>query len=197
MQYPSLPPPVTPSFIPLSHSSDRLRCWEALGRGGRVGFCFYGAENWLDHQQGKKAAGIDEASLVSSSNGVEVLVCHLAALRPTSLALPPRIWNGLRFLWRAAKAAQAPVRSGAGVAEAAMRILAAAPTLADALGGRAAVVATGGAAPNADVMAWVRSEFPGVAYMESYGATECGAITSNGLPLGRSSGRESEVRRAE
>lgn len=34
-------PLVTVSYIPLSHSSDRLKMWEFLGNGGRVGFAHY------------------------------------------------------------------------------------------------------------------------------------------------------------
>jgi acyl-CoA synthetase (AMP-forming)/AMP-acid ligase II len=47
--------------------------------------------------------------------------------------------------------------------------------------------------PSAPPSSWP-SQFPGVRYMESYGATECGAITADGLPLGPDSGRASELR---
>lgn len=200
-------PCVTPSFIPLSHSSDRIRCWETLGRGGRIGFCHYAAENWLEHQTGKKDRAVDEASLVSSSDGVETLLLHLAALRPTAVALPPRIWNGLRFLAQVADAgagrssdseasAKAAGSSGcaATVHEQALQLLRSSPNLDAALGGRVAVIATGGAAPNREVMAWARLQFPGRTYAESYGATECGAITSNGAPMPAHSGRALQLR---
>ena len=38
-------PLITASYIPLSHSSDRMKMWEFLGNGGRVGFAYYGAVN--------------------------------------------------------------------------------------------------------------------------------------------------------
>lgn len=199
-------PSVTPSFIPLSHSSDRVRCWETLGRGGRIGFCHYAAENWVEHQTGKKDKAVDEASLVSSSNGVETLLLHLAALRPTAVALPPRIWNGLRFLAQTAAEAGAAaggkdaaasasaVGGAASVHAQALHLLRSSPNLDAALGSRVGVIATGGAAPNKEVMSWARLQFPGRTYAESYGATECGAITSNGVPMPAHSGRALQLR---
>jgi hypothetical protein len=185
--------PLSPPY--LFFSSDRLRCWEALGRGGRVGFCFYGAEHWLAHQGGaKKGTGVDEASLTASANGAEPLLLHLAALRPTALALPPRIWNGFKYLSDAAAATaaatavldrvnsetvhkvdtplaalaagrvSAQVEPGSPQATSdsesvlAYRLLQHSSCLAEALGGRVSVVATGGAAPNPAVMAWVRRQ---------------------------------------
>jgi long-subunit acyl-CoA synthetase (AMP-forming) len=47
-------PLVTPSYIPLSHTSDRMKMWEFLGNGGRVGFCVYAADNWIAHEVAKK-----------------------------------------------------------------------------------------------------------------------------------------------
>ena len=185
-------PCVVPSFIPLSHSSDRIRCWEALGRGGRVGFAYYAPEHWLAHQSGaKKERGVDEAGLTGSSNGTETLLLHLAALRPTSAALPPRIWNGFHWL---ARAAAATPDGGDDASGRAMALLRACPNLDAALGGRVAVAATGGAAPNRDVWAWVRRQFPGKTVMESYGATECGAITTDGVPMPLHSGRALRLR---
>jgi long-subunit acyl-CoA synthetase (AMP-forming) len=276
-------PFVNPSFIPLSHSSDRVRCWDTLGRGGRVGFCFYGAENWIDHQTGKKEAALRENTLTQSSNHVETLVLHLAALRPTSLALPPRIWNGLRWLWdysnqasfvsegrstdvahagtlathgeqpqhlfgeqsprpaagrrltRAISVAsssavpgismsltaftgsthralsllqhRATAQNARGARESdidshieritfamAASLFCKALSLDDVFGKRVLVIATGGAAPNAQVMQWAQLQFPERAYQESYGATECGAITESGLPMPACSGRALEIR---
>jgi hypothetical protein len=36
-------PLVTASYIPLSHSSDRMKLWEFMLNGGRVGFAFFPA----------------------------------------------------------------------------------------------------------------------------------------------------------
>eukprot|EP00048_Salpingoeca_helianthica_P005152 m.84793 g.84793 ORF g.84793 m.84793 type:complete len:2558 (+) comp13489_c0_seq1:97-7770(+) len=334
-------PFVNPSFIPLSHSSDRVRCWDTLGRGGRVGFCYYGAENWIDHQTGKKEAALRENTLTFSSNHVETLVLHLAALRPTALALPPRIWNGLKWLWDHANTSSTDTVTSVGVMEThacgsvtgdqspavsertlgreesstsllppsklarldsdavpspitpiarafsclhpatqhpsdqttlpapaaegspqprATRRLTRAISLAtssgvpgialtmsaftsstgralmllkqamraqhtagetrgqlrrlldettfkmaadlfhnalsldDVFGKRVLVIATGGAAPNSAVMVWAQSHFPERTYQESYGATECGAITESGLPMPACSGRALTIR---
>ena len=81
---------------------------------------------------------------------------HIAALRPTSLALPPRIWNGIRYLWDTAKQRAPPPHC-----HPALSLFRGAESLSAALGGRAAIIATGGAAPNPEVMAWVRAQFQG------------------------------------
>lgn len=185
-------PFVNPSFIPLSHSSDRIRCWDTLGRGGRVGFCFYGAENWIAHQTGKKNAALQENLLTESSNNVETLVLHLASLRPTSLALPPRVWNGMKWLWDASRCPD-PLTASPQALQA-LKLLRACANLDQAFGQRVLVLASGGAAPNPAVMAWVLSQFPGRTYHESYGATECGAITENHLPMPAESGRGLQLR---
>jgi hypothetical protein len=55
-------PLVTASYIPLSHSSDRLKMWEFLMNGGRVGFAYFPAVNWLSHELDKKAAMVQTTS---------------------------------------------------------------------------------------------------------------------------------------
>jgi len=113
-------PLVGVSYIPLSHSSDRLRVWEFLGNGGRVGFAFYDASNWAAHEHGKKEVAPESFGLdnnvaglmrqikpLSPLGGSTWLVtshaCRLTRLCrhvPPALAFPPRIWNGLYYLFQ-------------------------------------------------------------------------------------------------
>ena len=191
-------PHVVASFVPLSHSSDRLRCWDAIGRGGRIGFAHYGADNWLEHQRGGKKGGLLTEGAAGSSNGVEALVEDLAALRPSALALPPRIWAGLRWLWADVHASTATGGGGGGGGDgwgSARDILRASGSLGGALGGRVGAIATGGAAHDPAVIAWALTQFPpGTPFQESYGCTECGAITENGAVMSAATGRGAELR---
>ena len=112
-------PLVGVSYIPLSHSSDRLRVWEFLGNGGRVGFAFYDASNWAAHEHGKKEVAPESFGL---DNNVAGLMRQIKPLSPLggsaafvheprlsshtlvpcvpALAFPPRIWNGLHYLFQ-------------------------------------------------------------------------------------------------
>jgi acyl-CoA synthetase (AMP-forming)/AMP-acid ligase II len=47
-------PLITVSYIPLSHSSDRLKNWEFLCNGGRIGMAYYTHTNWIEHETNKK-----------------------------------------------------------------------------------------------------------------------------------------------
>ena len=167
-------PYVMPSFIPLSHSSDRLRVWETLGRGGRVGFCFYNATNWSAHVSGKKDGMLVERD--RSDNDVRTLVAHLRALRPMALALPPRIWNGIKYLW------ESDDREA---------VFGTCASLPDAFGGRVKAAGIGGAAPDPATLEWVKEW--GWAFHESYGTTECGAVTEDGRAMSASSLRENKL----
>jgi long-subunit acyl-CoA synthetase (AMP-forming) len=196
---------VTASFIPLSHSSDRIRCWGALSCGGRVGFCFYGEENWLGHQDAKKKIeGVAADGASRGSNNVEPLLLHFAALRPTALALPPQIWAGLKYLKE--EAAKEAVGGGGGggggdivgapleaARREALQLLWTKKTLFDAFGGRVRSAASGGAPISKQLWGWVIEQMPGVSLQNSFGTTECGAVladSGSGLkPLPVSSGR--------
>jgi long-subunit acyl-CoA synthetase (AMP-forming) len=196
---------ITCSFIPLSHGSDRIRIWDTLGRGGRTGFCEYAAENWGEHEKGKKDGLLQEHANANANNCYRLLE-DVAALRPTSAAFPPRIWNGLRFMWAlargeggggaAAGGAAAPALAAAVKAAGSdmwVRILRGAAHLKEALGGRVAVYAAGGAAPDPATVEWLKGQFPGgAAYHESYGCTECGAVAEDGALMERSTGRFAE-----
>ena len=72
-------PLVGVSYIPLSHSSDRLRVWEFLGNGGRVGFAFYDASNWAAHEHGKKEVAPESFGL---DNNVAGLMRQIKPLSP-------------------------------------------------------------------------------------------------------------------
>ena len=67
-------PLVTVSYIPLSHSSDRMKLWEFMLNGGRVGFAYFPATNWLSHEVDKKAAMVHT---VSSSDDLTVLFAQV------------------------------------------------------------------------------------------------------------------------
>jgi acyl-CoA synthetase (AMP-forming)/AMP-acid ligase II len=66
---------VTVSYIPLSHSSDRMKLWEFLLNGGRIGIVQYDPQNWIDHERNKKTAALGSGG---SSNGVEGLFEQVA-----------------------------------------------------------------------------------------------------------------------
>lgn len=91
-------PHVTVSYIPLSHSSDRMKLWEFLGNGGRVGFAYFGASHWLAHERSKKSDMVVQA-FGASSAPVRALFEQVCALRPTAMSCPPNIWNGLYGLY--------------------------------------------------------------------------------------------------
>jgi hypothetical protein len=62
-----LSPLITVSYIPLSHSTDRMRVWETLLNGGCVGFANYEPKNWSEHENGLKK--IQLLNTLGSSNG--------------------------------------------------------------------------------------------------------------------------------
>lgn len=66
-------PLITVSYIPLSHSSDRMKMWEWMGNGGRVGFAYYAATNWLEHERSKKEAMVRRCAPVCV--GVYMYLC--------------------------------------------------------------------------------------------------------------------------
>lgn len=90
-------PLISPSYIPLSHSSDRMKMWEFLGNGGRIGFVFYGAINWIEHERSKKSSMIEVQ--YRNTNNVEQLFDQVSKLKPTAMSCPPRIWSGLYALY--------------------------------------------------------------------------------------------------
>ena len=69
-------PLVTVSFIPLSHSTDRMRVWETVMNGGRIGFANYHASNWEEHESGLKKQSLleSESRPTNQSYGVEGLM---------------------------------------------------------------------------------------------------------------------------
>eukprot|EP00727_Mastigamoeba_balamuthi_P013447 m51a1_g8725 hypothetical protein (1426) ;mRNA; r:181307-186364 len=157
-------------YIPLSHSSDRTRLWEFVVNGGRVGFVEYAHSSWSDHEQDKKDGMLGGAA--ASSLGVEDLFGVVRQLSPSAIACPPRIWNGLYFVYRQRLAAN-------GGDERAAR-----EHVAGLFGTRLAFCVTGGAPTSPEVLSFARSLFPcGVAFHESYGTTEAGGITEDGLPM--------------
>ncbi|KNC49765.1 ACS4 protein [Thecamonas trahens ATCC 50062] len=161
-------PLITVSYIPLSHSSDRMKMWEFVAKGGRVGFAHYGASNWREHETAKK-----DKMLVPSgrtTNNVEALFELVAALKPSAMACPPRIWAGLHAVWVA-------IGSAAGSRDAADL------HIQSLFGPRIAFLATGGAPTAPHLVEWVKSVFPAISFVDSYGTTETGGITSNGYVL--------------
>ncbi|KAH3760633.1 ACS4 protein [Pelomyxa schiedti] len=168
-------PLITPSYIALSHSSDRMKVWEFFCNGGRVGFSEYAHRNWEDHEQAKKDGQLETST--TSSHFVEGLFQEVSQLRPTAMACPPKIWNGLYYLYSTRLLAEA---SPAG--EDTIRNTKKA--ISSLFGDRLHFVITGGAATSPEVMQWAKGLFgPEVSFHESYGATECGAITEDGKPM--------------
>jgi long-subunit acyl-CoA synthetase (AMP-forming) len=87
---------ITVSYIALSHSSDRYKVWQHVVHGGRVGFAEFGAENWEWRERDKDTG----AAGWSGVGNVRGLFRQVAALRPTSMAMPPNIWSGLHQCYR-------------------------------------------------------------------------------------------------
>jgi len=160
-------PLVTVSYIPLSHSSDRLKMWEFLGNGGRVGFAHYSPSNWLDHEQTKKVESVQSSG--TGSNDVEGLFRQVQRLEPTAMACPPNIWNGLYYLYQ-----QWARTDGADKVREAIAAM---------FGPRIKFLVTGGGPTAAEVVSFAKDLFPQATFADSYGTTECGAITSNGKAI--------------
>lgn len=169
-------PLVNISFIPLSHSTDRLRIWETMQNGGRVGFCNYQHTNWNEHETIKKEALLkeDELNLSSPHNGVSELFSHVSRVRPSVLVAPPRIWTGLLSLYHSVAGQQASAEEGHRLGVALMHRL---------TGTRVLYCATGGAPTSKGTMAWIKKVWPTASFCESYGCSECGGIAMNGRAM--------------
>jgi fatty acid CoA ligase FadD9 len=162
-------PLVQVSYIPLSHSSDRLRLWSTALAGGRVGICRYG----------------------SDSSGIADLIEDIETLRPTLLLAPPRIWNGLyaQFLQQVDARVLAALSSSSSEQKATDRDAIEAKisdelltTVASCtLGGRIRAINTGAAPTSSEVMQFMRHAWAhqGIGVSEGYGATEGGGIAVN------------------
>ncbi len=173
----SASPLVTVSYIPLSHSSDRVKLWEFLANGGRVGFAYYSASNWHDHEHSKKEGLID--SSLGGENNVRTLFAQVSQLCPSAMSCPPRIWNGLHFIYQR-RIGDLCAGGETPLARAKQRAL---DEIRAMFGPRVSFLATGGAPTRPDVMAFARTLFPKARFVDSYGTTESGGITSNGKPL--------------
>eukprot|EP01130_Rhizamoeba_saxonica_P011249 TRINITY_DN4667_c0_g1_i1.p2 TRINITY_DN4667_c0_g1~~TRINITY_DN4667_c0_g1_i1.p2 ORF type:complete len:468 (+),score=103.99 TRINITY_DN4667_c0_g1_i1:1348-2751(+) len=161
-------PLVNISYIPLSHSTDRMRIIETLQNGGRVGFANYSHKNWLDHETVKKESLLN--SLTESTNGIEELMENCVNLKPTIFVSPPRIWNGLYNLYLSLlKESQSKEKS--------------LDHIRNLIGNRVLHIATGGSPSSPMVLDWVSELFPDVPFAESYGCTECGGIAMNGTVM--------------
>eukprot|EP01065_Artemidia_motanka_P022221 TRINITY_DN26448_c0_g1_i1.p1 TRINITY_DN26448_c0_g1~~TRINITY_DN26448_c0_g1_i1.p1 ORF type:complete len:1952 (+),score=493.74 TRINITY_DN26448_c0_g1_i1:218-5857(+) len=158
---------LTVSYIPLSHSSDRMKVWQHLVLGGRVGFCHFSALHWEDHERGGK-----KDAMIEYSSPVDGLFQQVRRLRPTSMACPPNIWGGLYEKFQA-MSTKMPER------DALLHVAA-------MFGGRAKALATGGAPTPPAHMEFAQRlcRCVGASLVDSYGATECGAITADGRQEG-------------
>jgi len=159
-------PLVTASYIPLSHSSDRMKLWEFLGNGGRVGFVYYDPCNWSDHETLKKAGMID--TQISGTNGVEALFEQICPLKPTALSCPTRIWNGFYAFYN--------------ILVGSMPSTEALEKLAGMFGSRIQFVATGGSPTSAVVKDFIKRLLPACNFVDSYGSLPFSAPFSL-LPL--------------
>jgi long-subunit acyl-CoA synthetase (AMP-forming) len=164
-------PLVTCSYIPLSHSSDRFKLWEFCCRGGSVAFAFYEASHWLDHERLKKSQSLDAGPLESAEfNNVDSLLRQLQDVSVTAMSCPPNILTGVYRMYRRWLA------GGATEEQACERVR-------QLFGDRLKNIATGGAPTPANVMSAVPRWFPNASFVDSFGTTECGAISANGKLL--------------
>eukprot|EP00466_Bigelowiella_natans_P004133 jgi/Bigna1/69484/fgenesh1_pg.9_\ len=197
----SASPLVTVSYIPLSHSSDRVKVWEFLGNGGRIGFAHYEASNWRAHEKSKKDGMLDSTG---AENNVRSLFDQIRLLQPSAMSCPPRIWNGLFHIYQqhlkmaemttpqkddekedvGDDSKQEFFKNAATEAERKLVIEEAAKDkIRSMFGERVMFLATGGAPTREEVKQFARSIFPDATFVDSYGTTECGAISSNGKPI--------------
>ena len=92
-------PLITVSYIPLSHSSDRLKIWEFMGNGGRIGYAYFAASNWLSHERDKKSSSLDAVSHSHQNSDptsyIKSLFLQVQYVKPTAMSCPPNIWNSL------------------------------------------------------------------------------------------------------
>jgi fatty acid CoA ligase FadD9 len=187
-------PHITVSYIPLSHSSDRMKMWEFLGNGGRVGFAFYGASNWLAHERSKKTEMVQ--SLNTGVPDIVQLFSQVQLVRPTAMSCPPNIWNGLFGIYNQLIANNVPESQ-------------ALAQVAALFGDRIQVVVTGGAPTAPALLAFVSRLLPNCSFSDSCmyfvplhtlcvihdwcvsdsrslrvdGTTESGAIFCDGKPI--------------
>ena len=145
-------PLITPSYIPLSHSSDRMKMWEFLGNGGRVGFAYYGAINWIEHERDKKEAMIELKT--RSTNNVEQLFSQISMLSPTAMSCPPRIWSGLHSLYLYL------IDSGLSINEAKQNIK-------DLFGNRIKFLITGGGPTPPEIYNFFKELFKNISFCDS------------------------------
>jgi long-subunit acyl-CoA synthetase (AMP-forming) len=109
-------------------------------------------------------------------------MAQVGALKATSMACPPNIWAGLYDDFvedRASMARKAGVPVDA-VHDAGLK------KVADRMGGKMKSLATGGAATPQNLLNFAASvcHASEIGFVDSYGATECGAITANGRQFG-------------
>uniref|UniRef100_A0A0G4H663 AMP-dependent synthetase/ligase domain-containing protein n=1 Tax=Chromera velia CCMP2878 TaxID=1169474 RepID=A0A0G4H663_9ALVE len=107
----------------------------------------------------------------STGTAVEDLIEDVGMLRPAMIVAPPRVWNCLYEKF------QRRLREGEGREKEIERLN---EDFRNMMGGRLQVVCTGGAPTAQRVMEWLEGTFS-CGVLESYGATECGAIATNGV----------------
>jgi long-subunit acyl-CoA synthetase (AMP-forming) len=164
-------PLVTCSYIPLSHSSDRFKLWEFCCCGGSVAFAFFEASSWLDHERLKKSKALNVGALDSTDfNNVDTLLRQLQDVEVSAMSCPPNILTGVYRMYMQ--------WLGSGLTE-----LQACERVRRLFGNRLTNIATGGAPTPSDVMSAVRRWFPKASFVDSFGTTESGAISSNGRLL--------------
>jgi long-subunit acyl-CoA synthetase (AMP-forming) len=165
-------PLITCSYIPLSHSSDRFKLWEVCCCGGSVAFAFYEASHWLSHERLKKSQALETGSLESVDfSSVDSLLRQLQDVQITAMSCPPNILAGVYRMYN-----QWTSRGGMSHQEACHRVR-------QLFGGRLKTIATGGAPTPSEIMSAVREWFPKASFVDSFGTTECGAISANGKLL--------------
>eukprot|EP01047_Picozoa_sp_COSAG01_P022500 COSAG01_NODE_1338_length_10666_cov_79.971231_2_plen_578_part_00 len=171
---------LTISYIPLSHSSDRYKVWQHCAFGGRVAFCHFAASNWGAHEQDKKD------SMISYVSPIDDLFRQVRSAQPSSMALPPNIWAGL--FQHAVAHCGYPAETDLDMLDESVVTAAesAAAQIAKCFGGKMLHLATGGAPtpPYHLQFAKLVARTAGATLVNSYGATECGAITADGRQSG-------------
>ena len=165
-------PLITCSYIPLSHSSDRMKLWKFLANGGRVHFVTYDPENWNAHEKVKKTGLV--GSFVrneSTSPDIVDLFCMIQDTSPSAMSCPPRIWNGLYNIYLN------KLRQGHDEMKALQHV-------ASMFGTRIKCLATGGGHTSAVVMDFAKrlAITCEAHFVESYGTTEVGAIAEDSKP---------------
>lgn len=176
-------PLVTCSYIPLSHSSDRMKLWNFLANGGRVGFVTYDPDNWNEHENSKKSGLVGNfVRHERSSPDIVSLFHQIQDLCPSAMSCPPRIWNGLYNLYLN------KIREGLEEREALKYV-------ASMFGTRIQHLATGGGMTSSVVMDFARrlAILCEAHFVESYGTTEVGAIAENSKPRSNVSVRLRQV----